>query len=53
MISLFAGTLIAFGALAYVLYPLFVNGRSPGICGNCGEKAERGARFCAHCGRAL
>jgi predicted amidophosphoribosyltransferase len=47
-----AGFLIAFGAAAWVLWPLV--GRRPapstGFCSECGVPLEPGAHFCAECG---
>ena len=62
MTALLVGTLLALGALAYVLAPLFTNVAKPadsvgatyeGVCATCGPRPEPDARYCSSCGRFL
>lgn len=61
MNELLIGTLLALGALSFVLYPLFMSGPpaaspplegSP-VCATCGPRPESDALFCSNCGMVL
>jgi len=59
--ELLIGTLLALGALSFVLYPLFTSGRPVATrpvqgnpaCPTCGPRPESDAIFCSNCGKAL
>ena len=62
MTALLVGTLLALGALAYVLAPLFTDAGASArdaatvyvdACATCGPRPEPDAIFCSSCGRFL
>ena len=51
--ALITGTLLAVGAVAWVLQPLFAQNKGEKICERCGPRPEADAVFCSSCGARL